>query len=122
MATVAGGAIAVGAPVQVHAKAPVFSDVEDSPAHHYFEAVMKYTARGMMSGYPDGTFRPNESITRQDAAKLLSMVLELDTKNVRDPRFKDVSQSSRIMAISWHLFRQASLLVMKTTGSDPKKV
>lgn len=94
IATVAGGVIAVGAPVQVHAKAPVFSDVEDSPAHHYFEAVMKYSARGMMSGYPDDTFRPNESITRQDAAKLLSMVLELDTKNVRDPGFKDVSQSS----------------------------
>lgn len=93
-ATVVGGVIAVGAPVQAQAEAPLFSDVKDTPAHHFYEAVMKYTARGMMSGYPDGTFRPNESITRQDAAKLLSSVLQLDMKDVRNPGFKDVSQSS----------------------------
>ncbi|BAQ10002.1 S-layer glycoprotein protein, contains three N-terminal slh domains [Bacillus sp. OxB-1] len=93
LATAAAAAVAV-APVHTKAESPTFTDVRDIPSHHFYEAVMKYTAAEMMSGYPDGTFKPGQNITRQDAAKLLALVLELDTKNVKDPGFKDLKKTS----------------------------
>ena len=92
--TVAAGAFVAVAPVDTQAANPTFSDVKDIPSHHFYEAVMDFTARGMISGYPDGTFKPGQSITRQDAAKLLALALGLDTKNVQNPGFKDVSKTS----------------------------
>ncbi|CCQ98680.1 putative 5'-nucleotidase [[Clostridium] ultunense Esp] len=43
------------------------------------------TAKGYIAGYPDKTFRPNQLITRQEAATMLSKLLELQgsTKNDR---------------------------------------
>ena len=92
--TVAVSGVVAVAPMSVKAEAPSFSDVRDIPSHHFYDAVTKYTAAGMMSGYSDGTFKPGQNITRQDAAKLLAMVLDLDTKNVSDPGFTDVSKTS----------------------------
>lgn len=91
---VVGGAFVAAAPVHTKAETPSFSDVRDIPSHHFYEAVMKYSAAGMISGYADGTFKPGQNITRQDAAKLLAMVLDLDTNNVKDPGFKDVSKTN----------------------------
>ncbi|MCG7346458.1 S-layer homology domain-containing protein [Sporosarcina sp. ACRSL] len=92
--TVAASGIVAVAPGMVKAETPSFSDVRDIPSHHFYEAVMKYTSAGMISGYSDGTFKPGQNITRQDAAKLLAMVLDLDMKNIVDPGFKDVSKTS----------------------------
>lgn len=55
---------------------------------------MHYTDKDMISGFSDGTFRQGQAITRQDAAKLLALVLELDLVNVKDPGFKDVSKTN----------------------------
>ncbi|MEK3935693.1 S-layer homology domain-containing protein [Sporosarcina sp. FSL W7-1349] len=93
LATAAAAVVTV-APVHTKAESPTFTDVRDIPSHHFYEAVMKYTAAEMMSGYPDGTFKPGQNITRQDAAKLLALVLELDTVNVKDPGFTDVRKTS----------------------------
>ncbi|MGG0670447.1 S-layer homology domain-containing protein [Lederbergia citrisecunda] len=92
-AVAVSGVMAV-APESAKAETQSFSDVRDIPSHHFYEAVMKYTAADMISGYSDGTFKPGQNITRQDAAKLLALVLELDTKNVSDPGFKDISKTS----------------------------
>lgn len=92
--TVAASGVVAVAPMSVKAETPSFSDVRDIPSHHFYDAVMKYTEAGMMSGYSDGTFKPGQNITRQDAAKLLAMVLDLDTKNVSDPGFTDISKTS----------------------------
>ena len=92
--TVAAGAFVAVAPVNTEAATSTFSDVKDIPTHHFYKAVTNYTAKGMMSGYPDGTFKPGQNITRQDAAKLLALALELDTVNVKNPGFKDVSKTS----------------------------
>lgn len=93
-ATVAASGVAAVGPGMVKAETPSFSDVRNIPSHHFYEAVMKYTAAGMIGGYSDGTFKPGQNITRQDAAKLLALVLDLDTKNVSDPGFKDISKTS----------------------------
>ncbi|CAM5185142.1 hypothetical protein UACE39S_01455 [Ureibacillus acetophenoni] len=46
-----------------------------------------------LKGYPDGTFKAGEPITRAHAALIIAKVLGLDTKNVTDPGFKDVPKT-----------------------------
>jgi hypothetical protein len=45
----------------------IFSDVTD-PSQYYYNAVTWANANGIVTGYPDGTFRPDDSITREQMA------------------------------------------------------
>lgn len=58
-------------------------------------SIASFHTKGIISGYPDGTFRPNNSITREEAAIMLAKVLRLDTKNVTNPGFKDVKTTDK---------------------------
>jgi hypothetical protein len=48
----------------------------------------------IINGYSDGRFRPNDTITHGQAALMLARALKLDTTNVPDPGFKDVSKDA----------------------------
>ena len=86
-AVVLTASTAVGAlPIGVEASG--FSDVKES--QYYYDAVKNLTERGIIKGYSDGTFRPNQNVTRGQAAKIIAGVLQLDTVNVANPNFKDV--------------------------------
>ncbi|WP_053582808.1 S-layer homology domain-containing protein [Lysinibacillus contaminans] len=84
-ATLATSAIVIAAPASA---ATTFPDVNSSTETG--KAILNLAERGIISGYPDGTFKPANSITRTQAAKILAGILELDTKNVTNPKFKDV--------------------------------
>ncbi|WP_301107476.1 S-layer homology domain-containing protein [Sporosarcina sp.] len=58
---------------QVSAKE--FKDVRKS--HPNYEAIQSMQKAGYINGYPDGTFRPNEKISRKHVAKLLNEALKL---------------------------------------------
>lgn len=90
---VATGSLVTLSPLSASAdvKEKAFSDVQAS--HHFHEAVKNLTARGIITGYEDGTFRPFENISRAHAAKIMALALELDTKNVKNPGFKDLGTS-----------------------------
>jgi len=45
----------------------MFSDVTD-PSQYYYNAVTWANTTGIVTGYPDGTFRPDDSITREQMA------------------------------------------------------
>ncbi|MCL6449474.1 MAG: S-layer homology domain-containing protein [Armatimonadetes bacterium] len=45
---------------------PLFSDVK--PTHWAYGAITRAAAAGFVSGYPDGTFRPDAPVTRAEAA------------------------------------------------------
>ncbi len=47
-----------------------FTDVSEDSL--YYKDVAKAVASGMISGYPDGTFKPEATITRQEAATVLA--------------------------------------------------
>ncbi|MCG3088389.1 S-layer homology domain-containing protein [Sporosarcina cyprini] len=66
-----------------------FSDVPQSK--HFAEAVYELAGRNIIGGYPDGTFKPGNPITRGQAAAIIAKMLELDTDQVKNPGFKDVS-------------------------------
>jgi hypothetical protein len=68
--------------------ASVFPDVNASTEEG--KAIINLAERGIISGYPDGTFKPANPITRTQAAKILAGILKLDTVHVKNPNFKDI--------------------------------
>lgn len=50
-------------------------------------------ARNIIGGYPDGTFKPGNSITRGQAAAIIAKMIGLDTSDVKGKKFKDVPAS-----------------------------
>lgn len=70
----------------------LFADVP--PTKHFAEAVYDLAERNIIGGYPDGTFRPGNSITRGHAAAIIAKMIKLDTSNVKNPGFKDVSTAN----------------------------
>lgn len=85
-------ATAVIAVPAADAKSMVFSDVDASNAH--YPAIKQLVDRGVLNGFPDGTFKPSQSLTRGQAAVILSKALNLDTSNYTKQIFKDVPSSS----------------------------
>ncbi|WHT48099.1 S-layer homology domain-containing protein [Sporosarcina thermotolerans] len=79
---------AVVAPAAVQADGIPFSDL-DAKAY-YYGSVIELSERGIVNGFPDGTFRPGEFVTRGQAAVMLASVLGLDTLNVKNPNFRDL--------------------------------
>src|SRR5690554_6354564 len=53
-----------------------FSDVKGN--EWFAPEIKKAVAAGYMNGYPEGTFRPEANISRQEAAVVLARVLGLD--------------------------------------------
>lgn len=76
-------------PVQTNAQT-TFHDVQANS--EMGQAVNNLVYRGIISGYPDGTFRPNQAITRAQAAKILAGILKLNTTNAQ-ATFTDVPVS-----------------------------
>ncbi len=65
-----------------------FSDVPTSSWCHEYA----YTARshGILSGYPDGTFHPNQAVTEIEALKILINSLQVTLPSVTDDMYLDV--------------------------------
>jgi hypothetical protein len=60
----------VGTIVERYNDAAAFSDVP--PGNTFYESVRCLACRGILNGYSDGTFRPNNNITRGQIAKVVS--------------------------------------------------
>ncbi|MBT2644640.1 S-layer homology domain-containing protein [Bacillus sp. ISL-41] len=72
------------------AKASSFSDINN----HWAKEEMEYLVqKGIIGGYADGTFRPNEIVTRAQAAIMIGRALGLPGEQPVDTRFPDVPAS-----------------------------
>lgn len=58
--------------------AETFSDIQ---GHWAEETIIKWQDKGIISGYPDGTFKPDNSVTRAELAKVLTIAFDLDKTN-----------------------------------------
>ncbi|GAB4252921.1 MAG: hypothetical protein Kow00122_10740 [Thermoleophilia bacterium] len=68
---------------------PPFSDVP--PQHRFREAIEALAQAGIVGGFPDGTFRPDEPVTRGQLARMLVALLGLHTPEPGPPPpFQDV--------------------------------
>ena len=70
---------------------PHFSDV---PASYWAYAFIESAyANGVISGYPDGTFHPSATLSRDQLAKIIVRALGYDVYNPPTPSFTDVPAS-----------------------------
>lgn len=70
----------------------LFTDVKKSD--DFYEGVLNLTERGIIKGFPDGSFKPYHNVTRGQAAKILAQTLNLDTQNVENPGFSDITEAN----------------------------
>ena len=75
-------------PALVVPAAPVFSDVTSS--YWGYNAISSLSGKGIVSGYPDGTFNPDASITRAEFTTMLVKALGLNTTGTAST-FTDVT-------------------------------
>lgn len=64
-----------------------------SPNDIYFEAIAALAAAGVVGGFPDGSFRPQSSVTRAQFAKMIVLGLQKHTPEIEhatSPTFRDV--------------------------------
>ncbi len=79
------------APLNVMAQG--FSDLDEySP---YFKSVSNFAALGILKGFEDKTFQPNQNVTRAEAVKILSLALDLEVNSERQNEltFTDVPKN-----------------------------
>ncbi|MBE1556053.1 S-layer homology domain-containing protein [Sporosarcina limicola] len=92
---------AASAALVATAVAPVASaaDFKDTKGNTHQEAINALSDAGVISGYPDGTFQPNKTLTRSDVVKLLGKWLvkegaSIPADAVSKPRFSDLTSKS----------------------------
>lgn len=68
--------------------APSFSDVASGAS--YFAQITDLASRGIISGFADGTFRPGDSVSRQQFAKMVVKSLALPVSMQNKCPFSDV--------------------------------
>lgn len=91
--TIAGIALLIitsANPFQAQA-ATQFSDVN---SHWAKKEIMYLSDLNIIGGYPDGTFKPNEPITRSQASAMLIKALKIPLNEDATIQFKDVSKDS----------------------------
>ncbi|MDQ6694986.1 MAG: S-layer homology domain-containing protein [Chloroflexota bacterium] len=67
---------------------PTFSDVP--PGSTYYTYIETANLRGVLGGYADGTFLPNNPVSRAQAAKILVLASNWTPEYPRSPTFVDV--------------------------------
>jgi hypothetical protein len=55
----------------------IFTDMDSS--HWAYENIMKMTQTGMIAGYPDGSFRPNASVTHGEFIRMATIAADLSS-------------------------------------------
>ncbi|HZG70815.1 MAG TPA: S-layer homology domain-containing protein [Chondromyces sp.] len=78
--------------LELESNHPGFRDV--TKAHPYYEPIAALAERGIISGYTDGTIRPNEILTRAQMAKMMSLSFKYTIRENATIPFKDVAKGN----------------------------
>ncbi|MGD6843097.1 S-layer homology domain-containing protein [Bacillus infantis] len=71
-----------------------FKDLPQDHAYWAEREINYLIGEGIISGYQDGTFRPEAKLTRQQAAGLMVQALDLKLEGRPDPNFKDIKKGA----------------------------
>lgn len=94
-ALIVSGALCLGAPIvgaQEDVSSEAFPDVNmQSP---YYASIEHFRQQGVVEGYPDGTFRPQQEANRAEALKIILLASSVNVSGYEtgDPVFPDVTQ------------------------------
>jgi hypothetical protein len=75
---------------------PAFEDFDDVPVNHpYYNAVIVLRYQGILNGYPDNTFRPEQPLNRVEALKLIFEVADIPlTNGIAQASFSDTETNA----------------------------
>ncbi len=68
-----------------------FTDVGEE--HWAYESIKLLVERNVLSGYGDGTFKPNKSVNRGEFAKMMVLALDLSLNRPDNQTFEDISKN-----------------------------
>ncbi|MER2190056.1 MAG: S-layer homology domain-containing protein [Solibacillus sp.] len=96
MAAAAAATLVVTVAMPTMTEAATFTDIK---GHTHEQTIMSLVDLGIIKGYPDGTFRPNQVLTRSDVVKLLGKYLvslghKVPTDYKTNMRFTDLTAKS----------------------------
>ena len=74
---------------------PVIADIQGHPDQAAIEAAIK---NRLIDTFPDGTFRPNSTVTREDLARTLALNTSLRQTLGSTPKFTDTAGDLRLFA------------------------
>lgn len=98
------------------AAAQSFTDVD--AAHPYLESITEMRKAGVVEGYPDGSFRPDRTVTRAEFAKLL-ILASADTSLIRECA-KDTPATFRdVPKTAWYAPHVCAAVKMKVVEGRP---
>ena len=74
--------------------------LSDISGHWAEESINSANAKGWVTGYPDGTFKPDQYITRAELVTLVNKVLDRDVK--KDDILQDGKQFPDLLGTEWY--------------------
>ncbi|WP_394235047.1 carboxypeptidase regulatory-like domain-containing protein [Niallia oryzisoli] len=87
------GAAAAAVVVSVVPTASFAAEFTDVQGHWAKNAIEYLVGKNVLDGYENGTFLPNNDITRAEAAKILALTLGLEIDESKKANFDDIPQS-----------------------------
>jgi hypothetical protein len=76
------------------AQTPLMKSFSDVGSDHWAnDAIQQIVKQGVVDGYQDGTFHPENSLTREQFSKLLTLAMDAELPNVTESTFSDVANS-----------------------------
>lgn len=68
------------------------SQLKDIEKHWAKQEILKMKDKSIIGGYPDGSFKPNQFVTREEAAKILTVAFRVPLGKLDSQSFSDVDQ------------------------------
>lgn len=109
-----GGAVT---PVPIVPPVPSWSDV--SGTDWYYHCAVGLFGKGIIQGYPDGTFRPNAPVARAEFSKMLALALGYHPAIDQSLPFADVPATSWYAPYVGPAYRNGITKGMSPTTFDP---
>ncbi|TWG29508.1 S-layer homology domain-containing protein [Geobacillus sp. C56-T2] len=67
------------------------SKFKDIPDNYWAKKeIEELVSKGIINGYPDGNFKPEQYVTRAQTAVIIGKTMQIDTENRKNPGFADV--------------------------------
>lgn len=107
----------VGKNPQINKTTPTTISFIDTQTHWAKADIEAAVAKGLLKGYADGTFKPNNHLTRVQATSILVRALQL--KNVSDAPFTDIDTYSKETKDEIAAAYEAGLLITKSGKFAP---
>lgn len=87
---------------------------DDISEHWAEEIISKWIEAGKVKGYEDGSFRPDNNMTRAEFATILASVIDINIAEYAEMKFEDVNESD------WYYEYVRKLFTLKIIAEDVK--